>query len=116
MLLHCSTHAKTVTNGRDTWCRRVGAQCTIPPDVSTLGLHAFGLTIHSVAINGTNVSFNLLPYQWESLPASVLEATASKLDAAYQSAAEDSASEYMRFLRQEQQPELIIHVCSALHI
>ena len=94
-------------------CSRVTAQCTAPASASAIGLNAFELDIHSVTINGQPVVHSLLPYQWEALPSTVLEATGSKVEAAHASVADDAATEYLRFLRQEESPELICQVCGA---
>lgn len=91
-------------------CRRITARCTVPEGATTIGLHAFQLAIRAVAVNGVPVPFHTVPYQWEPLPQGVLEAGGSKLDAAYRSAAEDTAAEYVRFLRQEEHPELVCQV------
>ena len=44
--------------------------------------------------------------------ASVLQAGASKLDAAHASAVDTTTGEYLRFLQQEEQPELILQACT----
>lgn len=88
-------------------CRFTAITASLPFGTPTLGLNAFGLDIRSVKVNGTPVPFQVVPYAWEPLPESVLCATGTKLSAAYQSVAEDTATEYRRFLQQERQAELI---------
>jgi hypothetical protein len=84
--------------------------------VSSIGLNAFRLRIHSVRLNGTDAAFQVVPYNWDSLPQGLLDATGSVLDAAYATLSEDVETEYRRFLDQEQQPELVIQVRSILEL
>ena len=93
-----------------TSCRRTTLTASLPAGTPTLGLNAFGLDVRSVHVNGTDVPFQVVPYAWEPLPESVLSATGTKLAAAYDSVAEDTATEYRRFLQQERQAELICQV------
>jgi hypothetical protein len=106
-------------NNRQGGRRRVLAQGTVPLTATTIGMNVFGLDVHRVLVNGQAVKFSMVPYQWGSLPATVLQATGSKLDAAYHSVIEDTDTEYQRFLQQEELPELLCHVrptdsCGAL--
>jgi hypothetical protein len=91
-------------------CRRTVISGTVSASATTIGLHAFGLSVHSVAVNGKAIQFQLVPYAWDQLPSTMLSASGTKLEAAYHSIAEDVTAEYNRFLQQEQQPELICQV------
>ena len=88
-------------------------QCSAPRTAVALGLNAFHLTIHSVTLDGEPISFQQLSYQWAALPADTQQANAAMLEAAYTSAIQDSSGEYLRFLQQEEQPDLILQVRDA---
>jgi hypothetical protein len=99
-------HICTTTVG----CRRTVITGKISAAATTIGLHAFGLAVHTVIVNGKAVPFQLVPYAWDQLPSALLSASGAKLEAAHQSISEDITVEYHRFLQQELQPELVCQV------